>query len=249
VVPDQPRLFLLPLETLVQPLHLRFRYHFEGSRQTNRLDKPEWYFAHVLNLLSTHARFVQVLVQALLREAGYERASAMNDFVGLLLGFVTRRLEQTMPELLELPPIMAHTIFQALQFDQEIKDRYHYEEDEGVEWQGTANTILGNAGWFDGWKAAEKKCASVSAFVTVAERTGSDTEDKFYEIISAPDAWQLNKDYAESSLRPTNSALRVRDLFEQVTSMSRSLCRPRTLTSEQVDTVPCHFSATASPFS
>lgn len=30
---------ILPLEVLVQPLTLRFRYHFDGKRQTNRLDK------------------------------------------------------------------------------------------------------------------------------------------------------------------------------------------------------------------
>jgi hypothetical protein len=83
----------------------------------------------------------------------------MNHFIGLLLGFITARLEQTMPQLLELPPVLAHTIFQALQFDQEIKDRYGYEEEEGVEWQGTANVILGNPTWFEGWKSAEKKCA------------------------------------------------------------------------------------------
>ena len=32
-------LVLLPLEVMVRPLELRFKYHFEGDRQTNRLDK------------------------------------------------------------------------------------------------------------------------------------------------------------------------------------------------------------------
>lgn len=30
---------LLPLEVMVRPLDLRFRYHFEGDKPTNRLDK------------------------------------------------------------------------------------------------------------------------------------------------------------------------------------------------------------------
>lgn len=30
---------LYPLQALIQPLSLRFKYHFEGTRQTNRLDK------------------------------------------------------------------------------------------------------------------------------------------------------------------------------------------------------------------
>jgi hypothetical protein len=30
---------LYPLQALIQPVSLRFKYHFEGNRQTNRLDK------------------------------------------------------------------------------------------------------------------------------------------------------------------------------------------------------------------
>jgi len=30
---------LYPLQALVQPISLRFKYHFEGARQTNKLDK------------------------------------------------------------------------------------------------------------------------------------------------------------------------------------------------------------------
>ena len=30
---------LYPLQALILPISLRFKYHFEGSRQTNKLDK------------------------------------------------------------------------------------------------------------------------------------------------------------------------------------------------------------------
>lgn len=30
---------LLPLEVMVHPLELRFKYHFSGAKPTNRLDK------------------------------------------------------------------------------------------------------------------------------------------------------------------------------------------------------------------
>lgn len=30
---------IYPLATLVRPVALRFQFHFEGDRQTNRLDK------------------------------------------------------------------------------------------------------------------------------------------------------------------------------------------------------------------
>ena len=35
----EEQLVLLPLEVMARPLELRFKYHFEGERPTNRLDK------------------------------------------------------------------------------------------------------------------------------------------------------------------------------------------------------------------
>lgn len=51
-------------------------------------------------------------------------------------------------------------------------------------------------------------------------------DDKFFEIFSSPEAWHINEDYSPpttNAIRPTNSALRVRDLFEQVTDRYRPL--------------------------
>ena len=35
---------LYPLQALVQAIALRFKFHFEGTRQTNRLDKVKWLY-------------------------------------------------------------------------------------------------------------------------------------------------------------------------------------------------------------
>jgi hypothetical protein len=34
-----------------QPIAQRFRYHFDGARKTNQLDKPEWFLSYVLGQL------------------------------------------------------------------------------------------------------------------------------------------------------------------------------------------------------
>lgn len=39
-------LVLLPLEVMVKPLELRFRYHFDGDRPTNKLNKVCQISAH-----------------------------------------------------------------------------------------------------------------------------------------------------------------------------------------------------------
>ena len=38
-VKGQEPLVLLPLEVMAKPLELRFKYHFDGDRPTNKLDK------------------------------------------------------------------------------------------------------------------------------------------------------------------------------------------------------------------
>ena len=46
---------LLPLQVMVQPLALRFRYHFSGDKPTNRLDKVRIFECYVLSLLTCNA--------------------------------------------------------------------------------------------------------------------------------------------------------------------------------------------------
>ena len=58
---------LWALEAFVQPLLKRFRYHFEGRRETNRRDKPEWVFAHCVAQMRSHAPLLSGEVQPMLR--------------------------------------------------------------------------------------------------------------------------------------------------------------------------------------
>lgn len=52
-----------PIELLVKPFRQRFEYHFMGNRQTNRLDKPEWYFTQILNWCKDNHLFVGEIFQ------------------------------------------------------------------------------------------------------------------------------------------------------------------------------------------
>jgi transcription termination factor NusB len=67
---------LYPLLSLVHPISLRFKYHFEGKRQTNRVDKPEWYFTHVINLVHEHKPFMENHIQPLLEKTSYKNINA-----------------------------------------------------------------------------------------------------------------------------------------------------------------------------
>lgn len=152
----------LAILALAHPLILRFRYHFDGKRQTNRLDKPEWYFTHILNALHDHEAFVRHDIQNLLNQGGLKGRDAMTDFIGALLRPLSRKIRATMPQLLELPAILGHTLYQALHFDQSVRETYGYtprlQDGKATEWKGVSEIILGDQSFFENWKEAERRC-------------------------------------------------------------------------------------------
>ncbi|RPD81666.1 hypothetical protein L226DRAFT_527933 [Lentinus tigrinus ALCF2SS1-7] len=210
---------LYPIQTLVQAVALRFKFHFEGTRPTNRLDKPEWYFTHIVNESHEHRPFMESVVQALLSSTEYRTVNAWREFTLLLLPIIERKIRRTIPALLSHPSILAHTIYQALAFDTALKDEGFdlpgttaapANGEETRHWEGISEVILGKKEWFEAWVEGERKFAM----------------DQYFEIISAPDAWLIADDDGEDEgdtrpadreLRPTNSARRVKALVEQVT--------------------------------
>lgn len=83
-----------------------------------------------------------------------------------MLPIVERKLRHTVPSILSHPSLLAHTIFQALAFDNSLRetgfdlkgtqDSRTDNDEQG--WKGTAETILGNPDWFDSWEEAERRC-------------------------------------------------------------------------------------------
>ncbi|KAH9050479.1 TIP-1 family-domain-containing protein [Lactarius hengduanensis] len=207
---------LYPIQALVQPIAQRFKYHFEGPRHTNKLDKPEWYFTHVLNISHEHRPFFDTVVQSLLSSTKFSEVDAWREFTCNLLPFLTRHIKRTIPSLLSHPPLLAHTIYQALTFDASLREagfslsRAVSQRSVGdTDWQGVSEVILGHKEWFDRWVEGEK------AFVL----------DRYHEILGTKDAWTIVNDAAESGdpvssdnhLRYTVSARQLKALVEQVT--------------------------------
>lgn len=60
----------LPIYYMLLPLRKRFLYHFYGNRQTNRIDKPEWYFTQILSWIRDHVDFVVKWIQPLIDKLG-----------------------------------------------------------------------------------------------------------------------------------------------------------------------------------
>ncbi|KAG2156521.1 RINT-1 family protein [Suillus bovinus] len=211
---------LYPLETLAHAISLRFKYHFETERDTNRLDKPEWYLSHIMNVVLDHRPFMDNVIQRLLLGTKYQSVNAwqtiyQQNYITLLVPILERKLRRTVPTLLSHPALLAHTVYQTLIFDSNMRELgYEFvvntEAKKTEEKGGVSSVILGQKEWFDAWLEGEKKFA----------------EDQYHEIISSPDAWIIVDDdsndteehkLSRSELKATNSARRIKALVEQVT--------------------------------
>lgn len=197
---------LYPMQALVQPISNRFKYHFGGDRETNRIDKPEWYLTHILNLVHDHRHFMESVVQALLISGDFTRIDAWAEFTNLLLLIISRKLEETIPTMLPHPSLLAHTIYQTLAFDAALLEAGHdfrKSSTNDVD-RGTSDIILRNRDWFEAWLCGERKFA----------------DNHYIEIITSPDAWileSIEEHLKGHQTRSTNSARRLCRLIEQIT--------------------------------
>ncbi|KAG7392411.1 RAD50-interacting protein 1 [Phytophthora pseudosyringae] len=120
---------LWAMDCVLDPLLLRFRYHFERAESaTNRLAKPEWYLSHVQEQTNAHTRFLaHALTPELHRHR--EEVHCWDAQILLLRGLVSaacRKLTQDLPTLLSHPPLLCHTLDEVLLFEQTIDDDIGY---------------------------------------------------------------------------------------------------------------------------
>lgn len=166
-------------------------------------------------------------------------SDTQNEFTTFLLAPLAARLRRHIPQLLTLPPILAHTIYQTLEFDGVLKSRGYRPRGHIGNWGGLTEVILGQHEWFARWVEGEKACQSflplLAKWIASLTRLLSVFDDKYFSAISATDAWQIvpAEDYdgadARSDVRPTHSALRVGELSDQLTERYRPLPQQYTL--------------------
>ena len=77
---------------LIRPLKKRFLYHFYGTRQTNRPDKPEWFLTQVLTWIRDHQTFVGEWIQPVYDKCNRNRSAKVRK---IKLCFVSRDFHLT----------------------------------------------------------------------------------------------------------------------------------------------------------
>ncbi|CAG9828087.1 unnamed protein product [Diabrotica balteata] len=145
----------LPIHLLVQPLRKRFIYHFYGARQTNRVDKPEWYLTQILTWIRDHQDFVEKYIQPIIDKLGLLHIEAKLEFIRGLVQIAVEKLFSDLPNLQFDDFTFSHSIDEALGFDKELRETYEYPAN-----QPSILVVLTQAQVFIKWLAMEKKYAT-----------------------------------------------------------------------------------------
>ena len=124
---------LFPFEVLVQPLEMRFRYHFEGDKPTNRLDRPEYFLAHVTTLLDDYSAFVGDYMQPVLFKhfRGTHLAlnpvtiDAMSAFITALLPVLRTKISALLPKVANQPQLLSHLMHEMMSLTSPSETRGH----------------------------------------------------------------------------------------------------------------------------
>ncbi|KAG1106734.1 hypothetical protein G6F42_016631 [Rhizopus arrhizus] len=198
---------LSPIAIMLEGLSLRFRFHFETSKPTNRIDKPEWYLQHVKNTISTHMPFIMTTIQPIMETIKQDKVIyAKDQFIRGLLQDVTRKLEKTMPELLNHPNWLSHTIHQVLLFDRSLQEEFAYDQ-----YTALSNVILGNSTWFNAWFQAEKSFAQ-------ARYDDILLDNHAFDIYAEDDFEKSQQQSNDKPIKRTKSAVRLINLLESITN-------------------------------
>lgn len=145
----------LPIHLLLQPLKKRFIYHFYGARQTNRIDKPEWYLTQILTWIRDHKDFIEKHIQPVADKLGLLHIDIKLEFIRGLVQIAVEKLYSDLPNLQFDDFSFSHSIDEALGFDKELRETYEYPAN-----QPSILVVLTQAQIFVKWLAMEKKYAT-----------------------------------------------------------------------------------------
>ncbi|XP_043478582.1 RAD50-interacting protein 1 [Leptopilina heterotoma] len=195
----------LPIVFLVRPLRQRFIFHFTGTKQTNRRDKPEWFFTQVLTWIKGHSDWVARNVQPIARSAGYDHINVKDEFMRALVQMAVEKLHSELPVVQYDDSSFAHTVDEALGFERELRESFFYPES-----QPATLSVLTQAQIFVKWINMEKKYAT----------------EKMDAILSSPTAWEKLPGPDVDNLKVTECAEAFLNLLTTISDRYNHLPQP-----------------------
>ncbi|VVC86474.1 unnamed protein product [Leptidea sinapis] len=151
----------LPVKVLLRPLKKRFLFHFTGSRQTARIDRPEWFLTQTLTWIKDHQAFIQNNVQPIADKLELQNVNVIDEFNEGLVALAAERLHTVLGlyhnqtakgDIVDVDAAFAHAVDETLGFHKELMEVTGYESNSVL-------SVLTKAETFVRWLAVEKKYA------------------------------------------------------------------------------------------
>lgn len=227
---------VLAVRCLLDPLLLRFYYHFDSDRSTNRLDKPEWFLSHMLSLLRSHSSLFDPEQGAVALLCSSEKHGTSVDTTMELLHGLLRplrhKIESSIDLLLQHPVLLSHTIMQVLRFDEDLRDLYppaaRQISKSGDSTVRLANSLLSKEAVFEAWVQGERQFTSERLEDQLSSGTawlvGDETDDdqgdsnSTWAALNQSSTDPSTTDADSPSMKTTRSARSVVDLIDGLTA-------------------------------
>lgn len=204
----------LVVQALVEPIKLRFIYHFEGNLYTNKLNKPEFYLNFIIDNIIKHKRFLSSEIQHLTPQV-----DTLYSFVEQLIDLAKGKFIRSIPSMLGIPNILTHTIHHCLKFDNFIRTN------QLSSTASISSDFLNNSDWFNSWLDSENKLAN----------------GIFQSIISAPNAWSFIQQSSQGSDSEDEFSLDTRPSINCTVSAQKILGLAKAITGEYLLTNTLSF--------
>ncbi|CAG4980049.1 unnamed protein product [Colias eurytheme] len=151
----------LPIRVLLRPLKKRFTFHFTGTRQTARIDRPEWFLTQTLTWIKDHQGFIKNNVQPIADKLELKNINAVDEFNEGLVALAAERLHTVLAlyhtqaakgDIVDVDAAFAHAVDETLGFHKELSEITGFESNSVL-------SVLTKAETFVRWLAVEKKYA------------------------------------------------------------------------------------------
>jgi hypothetical protein len=200
---------LWSIQLIARPCIIRFQYHFSSDKATNRVDRPEWFVAYIVQSVRDIAPFFEKCVQPALsftnkigpsEEATSSKqlyVDVLSQFIKILVKAVHNRLDQTWQVLEGDDALICHTMDELLAGDRTLAGEFGY---------GSSASWTTMAGFF--WGSDDAKTQSwLKADLRYARQ-------RFAEIMNSKTCWQplsfaIGSSSTNDKVRPSLSLMDV----------------------------------------
>lgn len=203
---------LWAFEELAVGFSKRFGFHFDGSSETNRGDRPEWALEYAFKYIDLHVDAVRAWVGATLAASPFSDRFGAYEFVTAVLVLVRRKMNHYFADLAAEPRthrLLPHLVFEIQQFDTKVLERCRYNPHARVgggrparRWPGLTGDVLRADRHLEVWLEVEKTLALA----------------RLDDIVAVSSAFEIDYDVVGAAeTKPTMLALLLEKLFENST--------------------------------